>query len=208
VELFETLVSVAVGIGLAAAAGFRVFVPLLVVAVAARTGHLPLADEFSWLATTPALVTLGTATILEILAYYIPWLDHLFDTLATPAAVLAGVIASAAVMIDLPPALKWAISVLAGGGVAGLVQGATVLARVKSTVTTAGLANPIVATFELVGSLLTSLLSLAIPLLVVGLVVLFCIAIFSVSRRVAFGRRASRRASLGAASDGNPTSRV
>lgn len=207
-ELVETLLSIAVGIGLAAAAGFRVFVPLLVIGVAARTGQLPLAAEFSWLATTPALVAFGTATLLEILAYYIPWLDHLFDTLATPAAVLAGVIASAAVMIDLPPVLKWGISVLAGGGVAGLVQGATVLARVKSTVTTAGLANPVVATFELVGSLLTSVLSLVIPLLVVGLVVLFCIAIFSVSRRVAFGRRRGRKSRPGAEAGGPPVARL
>jgi Domain of unknown function (DUF4126) len=208
VELLETLVSVAVGIGLAAAAGFRVFVPLLVVAVAARTGQLPLATDFSWLATTPALVALATATVLEILAYYIPWLDHVFDTLATPAAVLAGVVASAAVMIDLPPVLKWGISIIAGGGVAGLVQGATVLARLKSTVTTAGLANPVVATVELVGSLLTSLLTLVVPLLVLGLVILFCVAIFTLSHRVVFGRRRARKTPPDPQTGGTPLARL
>ena len=74
----------------------------------------------------------GTATLLEIAAYYIPWFDHLLDTIATPAAVVAGMVASASVMVDLPPVLKWGVALIGGGGAAGLLQGATVLLRLKS----------------------------------------------------------------------------
>jgi hypothetical protein len=71
---FEIAVSVALGVGLAAATGLRVFLPLLVASVAAYTGHLPLAESFAWLATPPALILLSVATLVEILAYYIPGL--------------------------------------------------------------------------------------------------------------------------------------
>lgn len=187
-QAMSTGVSVAIGLGLAAAAGFRVFVPLLVASAAAMTGHLPLSPGLSWLGTLPALIALATATLFEVAAYYVPWLDHALDVIATPAAVLAGMLVSASVMVELPPVVKWGVAIIAGGGAAGIVQGATMLARLKSTVTTAGLANPLVSTAELVGSLVTSLLSLIVPVLVVLLVAAFCIAIFVASHRFLFGR--------------------
>ena len=95
--------SVALGIGLAAATGLRLFLPMLVVSAAAYTGHLPLSESFAWLATPPALILLGVAAIIEILAYYLPGVDNLLDTLATPAAFVAGTVISAAVITDLPP---------------------------------------------------------------------------------------------------------
>jgi hypothetical protein len=119
----------------------------------------------------------------------VPWLDHLLDVVATPAAVLAGMIVSASVMVELPPLVKWGVALIAGGGVAGIVQGATMLTRLKSTVTTAGLANPLVSTAELAGSLATSLLSLVVPVLVLLLVAGFCIVVFAVSHRFLFGHR-------------------
>ena len=179
--------SILAGIGLAAACGFRVFVPLLVVSAAAHAGRLPLDPGFAWMATTPALLGLGTATVLEVIAYYVPWLDHLLDLLATPVALLAGVIAMAAVVTDLPPALRWLIVLVAGTGSAGLVQGATVLLRLKSTAISGGLANPILATLELFGSVTTALLALAVPLLCVVLLVVTCAAVFRMLRRIAFG---------------------
>ena len=102
-----SLLSLAVGIGLSAACGFRVFVPLLVLGLAARTGALTVSPGFEWIGTDPALIALGVATALEVLAYFIPYMDHLLDTLATPAATVAGILASAAVLTDLPPVLKW-----------------------------------------------------------------------------------------------------
>src|SRR5262245_28422198 len=142
------LISVAIGLGLAAACGFRVFTPLLIAGIAAHWGSLPLASGFEWLASTPALIAFGTATILEIAAYYFPWLDHALDVVATPAAVLAGMVAAASVMTDLPPLLKWTATIIGGGGVAGLIQAASVLLRFKSTALTGGLGNPVVATGE------------------------------------------------------------
>lgn len=159
-----TLVSIALGLGLATAAGLRVFVPLFGAGLAAHFGHLPLHPSFSWLGETPALLAFGTATVLEIGAYYIPWLDHALDTIASPAAVVAGVVASAAVVTDLPPALRWGVALIGGGGAAGLMQALSVGARVKSTLTTGGLANPLVATAETVGSAGIVVFAIFVPL--------------------------------------------
>jgi hypothetical protein len=116
--------------------------------------------------STAGLIAFGTATVLEIAGYYIPWVDNLLDTLASPAAVIAGTLVTASMVAEMSPFLKWTLAVIAGGGVAGLVQGTTVLTRGASSATTGGLANPILATAELGGSLITSLLSLVVPVLV------------------------------------------
>ena len=163
----EPILSSLVGIGLSAACGFRVFVPLLVVSIASYSGHLHLAPGFEWMGSTTALIAFATATALEIAGYYIPWVDNLLDTIASPAAVIAGTIATASVVSDMSPFLKWTLAVIAGGGIAGLVQGTTVLTRGVSSAGTGGLANPILATAELGGALITSLLSLVVPVLVV-----------------------------------------
>ena len=170
---FELPLSIVLGIGLAAATGFRVFLPMLIVSGAAYTGHLPLAENFAWLGTSTALTMLGVAALVEIIAYYVPGIDNLLDTLATPAALVAGTAVSAAVMTDLPPMVKWTAAVIAGGGVAGLTQGAAALIRAKSTVLTGGIGNWVIATLELVGALLVSLLALAAPLAALGLVIFF-----------------------------------
>jgi len=170
---FELPLSILLGIGLAAATGFRVFLPMLIVSGAAYTGHLPLAENFAWLGTSTALTMLGVAALVEIIAYYVPGIDNLLDTLATPAALVAGTAVSAAVMTDLPPMVKWTAAVIAGGGVAGLTQGAAALIRAKSTVLTGGIGNWVIATLELVGALLVSLLALAAPLAALGLVIFF-----------------------------------
>src|SRR5215813_6746825 len=113
----QSLIAIAIGIGLAAATGFRVFLPLLVAGVAARWGGLTLADGFQWLSSTGALLALTTASVVEVAAYYIPLVDHMLDMVAGPAAVLAGVLASASAMADIPPAIKWPIAVIGGGGI-------------------------------------------------------------------------------------------
>ena len=170
---FDLPLSVVLGVGLAAATGFRVFLPMLIVSGAAYTGHLPLADSFAWLGTPSALTMLGVAAVVEILAYYVPGVDNLLDSLATPAALVAGTIVSAAVMTDVPPMAKWTAAVIAGGGVAGLTQGATAILRAKSTVLTGGIGNSVIATAELGGALLLTLLALAAPLAALAVVILF-----------------------------------
>jgi hypothetical protein len=119
-----------------------------------------------------ALIALGLATALEIGGYYIPWLDHALDTLSSPAAVVAGTLITASVITDMDPFLRWSLALIAGGGIAGLVQGTTVTTRALSTASTAGLANPLVATGELGGAIGTSLLSLVAPFLMASLLLL------------------------------------
>src|SRR5262249_48953343 len=119
------------------------------------------------------LTMLSVAALAEILAYYVPGVDNLLDSLATPAALVAGTVVSAAVMTDLPPMVKWTAAVIAGGGGAGLTQSVTAMLRAKSTILTGGLGNSVIATAELGGALLFSLLTLAAPLAALALVILF-----------------------------------
>jgi hypothetical protein len=186
-----SLISVALGIGLAAATGFRVFVPLLVAGLAAHAGYIPLNDAFAWLASTPALLMLGTAAVIETLAYYIPGVDHLLDVVASPATVAAGAVASAAVMTDVPPAVMWPVAIIAGGGVAGLTKGSTALLRAKSGLMTGGLANPVVSTVETVGATGLSIFAILVPVLCLVAVIAVLVWAIRKAGKVLFGRRAA-----------------
>ena len=132
---------------------------------------------------TTALWTFGVATVLEIGAYYIPWLDNLLDTVATPTAVVAGAVVTASVVTDVDPAMKWMLAVIAGGGVAGAVQTATVGGRILSSVTTVGFGNPLVATIELFGSFFLSILALLMPLLAAVFVLFLLMLLWRRRRR-------------------------
>jgi hypothetical protein len=188
----ETLLSIGIGLGLSAACGFRVFVPLLVASIAAQSGYLSLAAGFEWVGTQPALYAFATATLLEILAYYIPWLDNALDAIATPAAVLAGMLVGAAVFTDLPPLLKWSLAIIAGGAAAGMVQGATGLLRLKSTALSGGLANPVLSTLEVVGSFVMAVVAVMVPVVALLLAVALCVGAFRLAGRILFGRRGKR----------------
>jgi hypothetical protein len=169
----DVALSIALGIGLASAVGLRIFVPLLVMSVAALSGHLTLASGFSWLASPAAVLMLSVATLVEVLAYYLPGVDNLLDTIATPAALMAGTVVSAAVMTDLPPLVRWSTAVIAGGGAAGLTQGVTSLLRAKSTLFTGGLGNHVLASAELIAAVVVSLLALIAPVASIALVAIF-----------------------------------
>jgi hypothetical protein len=161
----ETLLSVFVGVGLSAACGFRIFVPPLVMSIASLSGHLTLTSGFEWIGTWPALIAFALATVLEIVGYYIPWVDHLLDTVATPAAAIAGIVVVASTATGMSSFLRWSLAIIAGGGLAGTFQAMSSLARVTSTATTAGLGNPVVATLEAGGSAVLSVLAVIIPVL-------------------------------------------
>jgi len=183
-----TLVSIAIGLGLAAACGFRIFVPLLIIGVAARSGHLELAESFRWLASTPALLALGTATGLEIAAYYVPFFDNLLDTVATPSAVVAGIVASASQVADLDPLLGWSVAIIGGGAAAGAVQGLTTVTRQLSSLATAGFGNPLLSTAEAGASVAMTLLSILMPLAAVfGVLVLLYVAVKKIFLRPVAG---------------------
>lgn len=172
---FQTILGVLAGIGLSAACGFRVFVPMLVAGIAIRSGALTAADGFQWLGSTPALVALSVATVLEVGAYFVPGLDHLLDTIASPAAVVAGTIVTASFVTDVEPWFRWTLAAVAGGGAAAIVQGATVVARSASGVLTCGLANPVVATAELAGASAASILSIVAPVIVIVALILLAV---------------------------------
>lgn len=184
----ETILGIAVGIGLSAACGFRVFVPLLILNLAAISGRFHLSPEFAWIGTPYATLAFTTATIAEITGYYIPWFDHILDIVATPAAIIAGTIVTASVVTDISPFLKWTLSIIAGGGIAGLVQGTTVALRAKSSLSTGSAGNPVVSTLELVGSIITALLAILVPVLCIVLIGLLCFFVFRKVGRLIFGR--------------------
>jgi hypothetical protein len=184
----ETLLGITVGIGLSAACGFRVFVPLLAMNLATLSGHLHLAPGFEWIESYYATVVFGTATVVEALAYYIPWLDNVLDLVASPAAIIAGMVATASMVIDVSPFLKWTLALIAGGGAAAIVQGVTVTLRTKSSALTAGMGNVLVSSAELAGSIITALLAIIVPILCLVLLVLFCTFAIRKAGRLFFRR--------------------
>jgi len=167
-EMISSLLSVFLGVGLSAACGFRVFVPLLVMNLAARGEWLTLGERFQWIATDAALVALVAATLLEVGAYYIPWLDNLLDLVATPMAVIAGILVTASVVTGMSPLLRWSLAVIAGGGAAATVQTITVGTRQASSLMTAGLGNPVVSTIEAGSAVVLSLVAIVAPLVAVA----------------------------------------
>lgn len=187
----DALIGVFVGLALSAAVGFRVFVPLLAAGLAARLGYLELTSDMAWLGSEPALVALATATVLEVSAYYVPWLDNLLDAIATPTAVVAGAVVWAAATPELSPLLRWTLAVVAGGGAAGLVQSSTALLRLKSSGFTGGLANPVLATGELAGALALSVVGVLAPALAAVLVVLVLVGLGYLYRRATSRRNAA-----------------
>ncbi len=160
----EPVLAILIGIGLAAACGFRIFVPFLVISVAANSGHLALSPGFEWIGTEAAVATFLVATILEIGAYYVPFLDNLLDSVATPASFIAGSVVMASMVSELSPYLQWALAIIAGGGVAVSVQSLTTITRLTSSATTGGLGNPLLSTIEAGGSTLLSIAAIFIPI--------------------------------------------
>lgn len=173
----DILLTIAIGIGLSAACGFRIFVPPLVMSIAALFGHLPLSQNFEWVGTYPALEAFAVATCVEIAAYYIPWVDNLLDTVSTPTAIAVGTSIVAALIPNTDPLLQWTIAVIAGGGSAGLVQAFTAMTRLSSTALTVGIGNAVVSTVEAASSIILSILAIFVPIVAVGLVAALLILI-------------------------------
>lgn len=162
----EPLLGICMGIGLAAAVGFRVFLPPLVLGAAAALGMVELPESLEWLASGLALTAFSAALLLELGAYAIPWVDHLLDMITTPLAVVAGTLLAASFLAELPPLLQWTLAIVAGGGASATTQGVTTAGRGASTVTTGGLANPLVSLGEAVASLVTTILTIFVPIAV------------------------------------------
>jgi hypothetical protein len=172
VDHLQAFLSICLGIGLSAACGFRVFVPLLGLSIASLTGHVHLDSGFAWIGTTPAVIAFSVATILEIGGYYIPFIDNLLDTIAVPAASIAGMCVAALAMTDVDPFWRWTLAIIAGGGVAMSTQLATTKLRAVSSATTAGVGNPVLATIEAIVAFVLSTVAVIWPVLALVLVVM------------------------------------
>jgi uncharacterized membrane protein len=173
----ETISAVALGIGLSASAGFRVFIPLLVAGIASHLGILSLGESFEWMGSIPALICFGVAAVLEVLAYYIPFVDNLIDSIATPLSVGAGTLLMTSVFPAENEWMKWILGFIVGGGAAATIQSGSAITRLLSTKFTAGTGNPVVSTSEGVAATGFSVLALIIPIFVAIILVIFIITI-------------------------------
>lgn len=171
----QLLESIGLGLGLGVAAGFRVVVPFWVLSAAALWGHLELTSGMTWLGGTTAFVSLSIALVVEILAYSVPWLDNVIDTVALPIAAVAGTLLMAIAANQLDPFAQWSVAIVAGGGAAATVKGLNGLTRLVSTATTGGATNLIIAGVELVGAIAIALLALVAPIVMFVLVLAFFI---------------------------------
>lgn len=161
----EAVMGVLLGIGLGAACGFRIFVPLLVASIAIRGGFLTVTPEFAWLGGTAALITLSVATLLEIGAYYVPVIDHTLDVLGAPAAIVAGTILAAGFIGSMDPMLKWGLAAIAGGGAAGVIHGGMAAIRAAASAATGGMGNSVVSTAETASASIVAVLACVLPVL-------------------------------------------
>lgn len=180
----KVILSLVMGLGLSASCGFRVFVPLLVASIAAKLGYLHLGNGFQWMGSVPAIICFAAATVFEIAGYYIPFVDNVLDTITTPASVIAGTLLTAsAILPDVDPMVKWGLGIIVGGGSAGIIQAGTALTRATSTATTAGVANPVVATVEHILAIVGSIFSVVIPFVIAGIVcIIIMVMLFFVIR--------------------------
>ncbi len=180
----ETFISICLGIGLAASVGFRVFLPLFALSLAAHYDLWELNASWQWIGSTAALITLGVATLVEILAYYIPYVDNFLDSVAVPLAAVAGTAVMVSTIADLSPAVTWALAIIAGGGTAAAISGASGATRLASTAATAGLGNPVVSTVETGTSIILTIVSLILPVMGFVLGVLVLIIIFRLYKKI------------------------
>lgn len=185
--MLETLMSICLGIGLAASVGFRVFLPLFILSLASHYHFIDLNESWQWIGNTSALIILGAATLIELLAYYIPLVDNVLDSIAIPLATFAGTVVMVSTVIDLSPVITWSLAIIAGGGTATTIKSAAGSTRLASTVSTAGMGNPIVSTIETIIAVIMAIVSIFLPLLAFALVIVIMYYLFKLYKK--FKRR-------------------
>jgi hypothetical protein len=179
----EILLQILIGVGLAATCGFRVFVPLLVMGIAGLSGYLHLAAGFEWIGSLTAVIIFGIATVVEIAAYFIPYIDNILDSISIPASVVAGITVAASVITDVHPLLRWTLAVIAGGGIATVTSLISNGAHGISTVASGGVANPAVSGAESILSVISAIIAIAVPVLAITLIVVLVIVAIRVLRK-------------------------
>ncbi len=184
----DIVLQVLVGIGLAATCGFRVFVPLFVMSIAGLSGYMDFSAGFEWIAGYPALIIFGVATVIEIVAYFVPYVDNILDMASLPISIVAGIIIFASVVTDVDPILRWTMALVAGGSIAAATSLLSNGIHALSTATTGGTANPAVSTVESGASIVMTVLSIVLP--IVGIVVV-ALVVFLIARRLIRKKKAA-----------------
>src|SRR5690625_1128015 len=163
----EIIMAILIGIGLSAAAGFRVFTPLLITSIAEKVSLITLSEGFAWIGSTPALIAFAVATLLEIVSLYIPYFDTIMKNLSGPVATIAGIILTASFIQDIDPLFKWSLAIIAGGGIASVSHFTAATLRTGSTVTTAGFGNIFLSIIEGISAIIMSFSAIFLPFLVI-----------------------------------------
>jgi hypothetical protein len=166
----DIAVGIILGVCLSAAVGFRIFIPMLILSVASNTGYVELTESYLWISSLPAMIAFAVATVVEIIGYYVPWMDNMLDTISTPLSIVAGVVATGSVVVDVSPLISWMVAIILGGGTAVTVELLTVKARALSSLFTGGLGNSIVASGELFFSTFISILAVVVPFVALGFI--------------------------------------
>jgi hypothetical protein len=189
----QTLTATALGIARAACCGFRIFVPMLVAGLASKFHIFLFSENFAWLSGTPVLIALGAATIAEIAAYYVPFIDNILDAIAAPLAIIAGTLLATSVIPAGNEWMKWIIGIIAGGGGAGLISSGTGLLRLFSSKATLGTGNTVVATGENTAAVGGSVLAFLAPIVMAILFLIFFIWMFRKIYKKIFVRKSNNK---------------
>lgn len=144
----EFALAAGLGLVLAATAGLRAFLPLLIVSGLAFTGQLELSENLAWMGSPATLLALLVGVFGEVLADKIPAVDHLMDSVGTLARPAAGALAGASLMAGADPLLICVMGIAAGGAVAGATHVGKAGVRAGSSATTLGVANPVISVVE------------------------------------------------------------
>jgi hypothetical protein len=187
VGAFQTWVlPVLLGLGLASATGLRTFLPLLMLALAARFGlfGITLNDHLAWLGSVPAIAALGVAAAAEFAGDKIPVVDHALTVIGAFTRPVAGAIAAASVFAGLDPTTAAVAGIIVGAPTAfafNAVQGGT---RLTSTATTGGLGNPLLSVIEDVLSFGMVLVAFLAPVVVPIVLIVFAVLLFRLANRL------------------------
>lgn len=184
ISAFELIASLGLAVALAASAGLRAWLPLLITGGLARAGWVQVGDSFQLLSSTPVLIALGVATVIEILGDKVPAVDHALDVVSTVTRPLAGVVVSASVMWQFTdPMIALGIGLLVGAPAAAVPHALKSGVRLASTATTGGLANPVVSVIEDGLSLGLILLAVLVPIFTGVVVIALGVVAFRAWRR-------------------------
>lgn len=179
----NSIIPIFLGLGLAASCGFRIFVPMLVTSIAAYFNVIPINDSLAWLGSVPSILAFGIATLLEVVGYWFPYVDHLLDLAGKPLSVLAGSVLAASTFYPMQEEINWLLPIIAGGGTAGALHLGTSALRLGSTAVTGGVGNPLLSSIESILAVVTSIVTVIVPVIGVFLIVLILFLLYKRFKR-------------------------